>query len=97
MGNPIQYHNTDNPSQIIFKCGGLPQQGGGGLSQQPIIVIKTLWSLTMGKLLWYAPLPPPGPYHNGGLMKTLHRQRLMRDLMSFQILYENLKRSRIDF
>ena len=24
MGNPIQYHNTNNPSQM----GGLPQQGG---------------------------------------------------------------------
>ena len=35
MGNPIQYHNTDNPSQM----GGV-SHNKGGFSQQPIILIN---------------------------------------------------------
>ena len=66
MENPIQYRNTDNPSQM----GGLATTRGG-LSQQPIVMINPPPGLIItGKPLWYT----PGAYHNGGgLMKTLHR------------------------
>ena len=58
MGNPIQYHNTDNPSQIIFKCGGLPQQGGGVVTttyhcdKNPVVFDN-------GKAIVVCPPPPP--------------------------------------
>ena len=66
LSESIQYHNTDNPSQIIFKLGGFATRGC--LSQQPIIV-KPPRVFDNGKA---AVVCPPGVYHNGGLMKTLH-------------------------
>ena len=62
MENPIQYHNTDNPSQR-----GVSHNKGGGLSQEPIVIISPQGLIITGKPLWYAPR---------GLMKTLHRHIL---------------------
>ena len=50
MENPIQYCNTDNPSQM----GGLATRGG--LWQKPIIMMNPPGLIITGKLLWYAPL-----------------------------------------
>ena len=66
MGNPIQYRNTDNPSQI----GGVSHNKGG-----LIIMHLSLWLAPPGRTttinaLW---LTPPGRTTTGGLMKTLHR------------------------
>ena len=68
MENPIQYLNTDHPSQM----GGGFATTVGGLSQQPISVKNPPGVFTMGKPLWYAPwsIPQRG---ETGLMKTLHR------------------------
>ena len=66
------YPNTSNPSQIIFKWGGLPQQGG---------IVTTTYhceippgSLTTGKLLWYAPrgVPQRGINENFTPVKRFH-------------------------
>ena len=55
MGNPIQYHNTDNPSQM-----------GEGLATTVGGFVTTTYhcenppgSFTTGKPLWYAPLGLP--------------------------------------
>ena len=62
MGNPIQYHNTDNPSQIE---GWVSHNKGGfrkTASVHPGGLIITPLSL------WYTPRAYPG-----GLMKMFHR------------------------
>ena len=51
--NPIQYCNTNNPSQIIFKWGR-GCHDNWGFVKKPIIV-KPLGSVTMGNPLWYVP------------------------------------------
>ena len=68
MGNPIQYHNTNNPSQM----GGGVATTVAGLLQQPIILNPqglSQWENCCG-------MPPPGHSTTEGLMKTLHRYGL---------------------
>ena len=63
----IQYHNTDNPSQIIFKWGvGLSQQWGGFVTRTYHCETPQ-GSVTTGNPLCYA--PPPRAYHSGGIWK----------------------------
>ena len=56
MGNPIQYCNTDNPSQM---GGGGLATTKGCLSQQPIVFINPSGLIKTGKPLWYAPRGVP--------------------------------------
>ena len=71
MENPIQYRNTDNPSQM----GGLATQQVGVNHNAFIIMISPPPGRTiMIYALW---LTPPGRTITGGLMKTLHRRLLM--------------------
>ena len=59
MGNPIQYRNTNNPSQM-----GALATTRGDLSQQPIVFINPPPGLIKtGKPLWYA----PWAFCNGGV------------------------------
>ena len=66
MGNPIQYHNTDNPSQI----GGVSHNKRGANHNAFILMISPPGAYHNDKCVM---INPPGAYHNGGLMKTLHR------------------------
>ena len=75
MGNPIQYHNTDN-KRLSVKMNGFNSK----------VVCKNS-SVTIWEILFNIAIPitrgggfrktasvrPPGAYREGGLMKTLHR------------------------
>ena len=76
MENPIQYRNTDNPSQI----GGLATTRGG-LSQQPIVMINPPPRANQNRKA--VVVCPPGRTATGGLMKTLHRSDLPHDDSTF--------------
>ena len=54
MGNPIQYHNTDNPS----KMGGV-SHNCGGVCHNNLSLRNPPGSFTMGKPLWYDPRGVP--------------------------------------
>ena len=64
MGNPIQYRNTDNPSQI----GGLATTRGGANHNAFIIMISPPEVYHNDKCVM---INPPGAYHNGGVNENL--------------------------
>ena len=67
MENPIQYHNTDNPSQM----GGVSHNKGGVNHNAFFVMISPPRAYHNDKCVM---INPPGCTIMGGLMKTLHRQ-----------------------
>ena len=64
MGNPIQYRNTDNPSQI----GGVSHNKGGANHNAFIVMISPPGAYHNDKCVM---INPPGAYHNGGVNENL--------------------------
>ena len=65
---------------LYLNWGGVCHKGG--LSQQPIIVKPHPGSLTIGKLLWYAPWGVPQSGVNENFTLVVHRKNKSKSCLS---------------